>query len=198
MQYRFRYIQKRLAHASIIHNDRPTGAVPRAIPPPPPPPRVRAPNTLEALANLLARGHALHKVRHRRTTIYRCGLCSGSCAQSRLNTWHTDCPGHTLPRSQRARTTPPTNNPAAGSSVPPLLSPPQITPVTAASDSDTSQAAKRARSMTNTSPACPDPDNHTPPRPCVSLLYAGGKGARSSCSHRGHGRNSVSSSAKSP
>ena len=34
MQYRFRYIQKRLAAISVIHNDRPTGAIPRAITPP--------------------------------------------------------------------------------------------------------------------------------------------------------------------
>ena len=43
MQYRFRYIQKRLAHASIIHNDRPNGTLPRANPPPPPIPKPRAP-----------------------------------------------------------------------------------------------------------------------------------------------------------
>ena len=76
--YRFRYIQKRLAAVSIIHNDRPTRTVPKATPPPAPIPRPMEPTVHELVTSITARGHFVHKVRHRRTTICRCGRCSCS------------------------------------------------------------------------------------------------------------------------
>ena len=86
-----RYVQLRLAQASVIHTSGPNKITAKATPPAKAEKRPPPPSTQANLARLRTERHSLFQIRHRAGTIYRCAYCSGSCAAGNLRKWSGAC-----------------------------------------------------------------------------------------------------------